>query len=426
MPSMLPYERKTLTNGVRVVVVPMPASLTTTVLVLTATGSKYEQKKISGVSHFLEHMCFKGTTKRPTAAAVSEELDGLGARYNAFTGHESTGYFAKVENRLLPQALDVVADIFLNSTLPASEMEKERGVIIGEIEMNEDDPQRHVVDVFIELLYGDQPAGRDVAGTRETIKKMTRDEMADYRAKHYVASATVVVIAGNVNMNTVWADVEKAFAGISRDEKGDKEKTDDQQDAPAVKTAFRKTSQTHLILGFRSYDVYDERQKTLRLLAAILGGGMSSRLFKRVRDEMGAGYYVSADNDFFTDHGFFSIATGVANPRVKEVMKAVLEEVARMKTENVPAAELERVKNFLIGGLFSGLETSNALATFYGGNEILEKPLKTPQEIADEVRAVTAEDIRRVAEEIFAEKTLNLALIGPYKEAEEFLPLLKI
>lgn len=423
---LLPYERKKLANGVRVVVAPMPASLTTTVLVLTATGSKYEAKQISGVSHFLEHMCFKGTIKRPSAQAVSEELDGLGARYNAFTGHESTGYFAKVENRLFPQALDVVADIFLNSTLPASEMEKERGVIIGEIEMNEDDPQRHVVDVFIELLYGDQPAGRDVAGTRDTIKNMTRDEMADYRAKHYVASATVVVIAGNVNLKTVWEDVLKAFDGISRDGKTDKEKTDDKQDFPAVKTTFRDTSQTHLILGFRSYDVYDERQKILRLLAAILGGGMSSRLFKKVRDEMGAGYYVSADNDFFTDHGFFSIATGVANPRVKEVMKAVLKEAVRMKTEIVPVAELERVKNFLIGGLFSGLETSNSLAAFYGGNEVLVKPLKTPQEIADEVRAVTAEDIRRVAEEIFSEKTLNLALIGPYKDAGEFLPLLKI
>src|SRR3989344_7367452 len=140
---MLPYERKTLESGLRGVLVPMPGSLTTTVLVLTATGSKYETKQLSGVSHFLEHMCFKGTTKRPSAQAVSEELDGLGARYNAFTGHESTGYFAKVENRLLPQALDVVADIFLNSTLPAGEMEKERGVIIGEIEMGEDDPQRH-------------------------------------------------------------------------------------------------------------------------------------------------------------------------------------------------------------------------------------------------------------------------------------------
>lgn len=423
---MPPYERKTLENGVRVVAVPMPASLTTTILVLTATGSKYEAKRISGVSHFLEHMCFKGTTKRPTAAAVSEELDGLGARYNAFTGHEYTGYFAKVENRLLPKALDVVADIFLNSTLPASEMEKERGVIIGEIEMGEDDPQRHVADVFLELLYGDQPAGWNVAGNRGTIKKMTRDEMAEYRAKHYVASATVVIVAGNFDKKEIWNDIAKAFEGVSRDGKTDKQKIDDTQNAPAARAFFRDTSQTHLILGFRSYNVYDERQKTLRLLAAVLGGGMSSRLFKRVRDEMGAGYYISADNDFFTDHGFFSIATGVANPRIKEVIGAVLEETGRMKTEDIPAHELERTKNFLIGGLFSGLETSSALATFYGGNEVLEKPLKTPQEIADEVRAVTAEDIRRVAEEILTDKTLNLALVGPYKEAGEFLSLLKI
>lgn len=420
------FEKKTLENGVRVVVVPMPSSLTTTVLVLTATGSKYETKPISGVSHFLEHMCFKGTKKRPTAAAVSEELDGLGAHYNAFTGHEYTGYFAKVENRLLPQVLDVVADIFLNSALSAEEMEKERGVIIGEIEMSEDDPQRHVVDIFLELLYGDQPAGWNVAGTRGSIKKMTRDEMADYRAKHYVGSATVVVVAGAIDKKTIWDDIGKAFEDVSRDGKTDKEKINDSQRSPAVKTFFKDTSQTHLLLGFRSYNVYDERQKTLRLLAAVLGGGMSSRLFKRVRDEMGAGYYVSADNDFFTDHGFFSVATGVANSRVKEVLQAILQEAARMKTEDIPAHELERTKNFLIGGLFSGLETSNSLATFYGGNEILEKPLKTPQEIAKEVRKVTAEDIRRVAEEIFMESKLNLALIGPYKDAAEFLPLLRI
>ncbi len=423
---MVPYERKTLESGLRVVTVPMPSSLTTTVLVLTATGSKYETKPISGVSHFLEHMCFKGTKKRPTAAAVSEELDGLGAHYNAFTGHEYTGYFAKVENRLLPQVLDVVADIFLNSALSAEEMEKERGVIIGEIEMSEDDPQRHVVDIFLELLYGDQPAGWNVAGTRGSIKKMTRDEMADYRAKHYVGSATVVVVAGAIDKKTIWDDIGKAFEDVSRDGKTDKEKINDSQRSPAVKTFFKDTSQTHLLLGFRSYNVYDERQKTLRLLAAVLGGGMSSRLFKRVRDEMGAGYYVSADNDFFTDHGFFSVATGVANSRVKEVLQAILQEAARMKTEDIPAHELERTKNFLIGGLFSGLETSNSLATFYGGNEILEKPLKTPQEIAKEVRKVTAEDIRRVAEEIFMESKLNLALIGPYKDAAEFLPLLRI
>ncbi|MBI2049218.1 MAG: insulinase family protein [Parcubacteria group bacterium] len=305
-------------------------------------------------------------------------------------------------------------------------MEKERGVIIGEIEMSEDDPQRHVVDIFLELLYGDQPAGWNVAGTRGSIKKMTRDEMADYRAKHYVGSATVVVVAGAIDKKTIWDDIGKAFEDVSRDGKTDKEKINDSQRSPAVKTFFKDTSQTHLLLGFRSYNVYDERQKTLRLLAAVLGGGMSSRLFKRVRDEMGAGYYVSADNDFFTDHGFFSVATGVANSRVKEVLQAILQEAARMKTEDIPAHELERTKNFLIGGLFSGLETSNSLATFYGGNEILEKPLKTPQEIAKEVRKVTAEDIRRVAEEIFMESKLNLALIGPYKDAAEFLPLLRI
>ena len=423
---MTPFIRKTLPNGLRVIVVPMPYSLTATVLVLTATGSKYETKKLSGVSHFLEHMCFKGTVKRPSADAISEELDGLGARYNAFTGQEYTGYYAKVEKSLLPKALDVVADLFQNATLPAKEMDIERGVIVGEIEMYEDTPQRHVSDVFMELLYGDQPAGWNIAGTRETARGMTRDEMADYRRDHYVAEDSVVIVAGNVDGNTVLNDIEKAFDSPSHGAKSGKPAVDDGQEKPAVQISKYDSRQTHFLLGFRSFNIYDDRQKVARLLAAFLGGGMSSRLFKRVRTEMGAGYYIGADNDFFTDHGFLSVATGVDNKRVKEVVSAVLEELARAKDELLSEEELTRTKNFLIGNLFAGLETSDAIASYYGEKEILGRPMKTPEEIAKGVRAVSAEEIRDLAREIFVEKNLNLALVGPYESGDEFLPLLKI
>jgi len=420
------FQRKTLPNGLRVIVVPMPYSLTATVLVLTATGSKYETKKLSGVSHFLEHMCFKGTVKRPSADAISEELDGLGARYNAFTDQEYTGYYAKVEKSLLGKALDVVADLFQNATLPASEMDIERGVIVGEIEMYEDTPQDHVADVFMELLYGDQPAGWNVAGTRETARGMTRDEMAEYRRAQYVAEASVVVIAGNVDEKTIWDEVAAAFADAPHGARKGKPAVDDSQSAPVAKVAKYDSRQTHLILGFRSFNTYDDRQKVARLLAAFLGGGMSSRLFKRVRDKMGAGYYIGADNTFRTDHGFFSVATGVDNKRVKEVVSAVLEELARAKNELLSSEELTRTKNFIVGNLFSGLETSDSQASFYGGKEILGRPMLTPEEIAGEVRAVTAEEIRDLAREIFVEKNLNLALVGPYESGDEFLPLLKI
>ena len=420
------FQKKTLDNGLRVIVVPMPASLTATVLVLTATGSKYETKPLSGVSHFLEHMCFKGTVKRPSAQAISEELDGLGAQYNAFTAQEYTGYYAKVEKGLLLKALDVVADLFQHSTLPAKEMDIERGVIIGEIEMYEDSPQEHVGDLFMELLYGDQPAGWNVAGTRETVRQMTRDQMAEYRKAHYVAGASLVVVAGNVDERTVWDSIAAAFAEAPRGEKSGKLKVIEDQKAPMVKTGKDDSRQTHLVLGFRSFDIYNERQKIARLLGAFLGGGMSSRLFKRVRDKMGAGYYISAGNEFFTDHGFFSVATGVDNTRVKEVVKAILEELARAKDELLPEEELVRTKNFIIGNLFSGLETSHSLASFYGQKEILSRPMKTPEEIAEEVRAVTAEEIRALARELFVTKHINLALVGPHESGDEFLPLLTI
>lgn len=420
------FQKRTLPNGMRVVVVPMPESLTATVLVLTATGSKYETEDISGVSHFLEHMCYKGTVKRPSAQAIACELDGLGASYNAFTGQEQTGYYAKVEKSLFPQALDVVADIFQNSTLPAEEMEKEKGVIVGEIEMHEDDPQDHVGDIFSELLYGDQPAGWNVAGTRKTVRAMTREKMAEYRRMHYVASATTVIVAGNVDITRVWDDIALVFQNVPQGKKTGKEKVRDSQESPAVKIEFKETKQTHLILGFRSFNVYDKRMRTLRLLSTILGGGMSSRLFERIREKMGAGYDIGMAPQFFTDHGFTVAFTGADNSRVQEVVSAILEEVARTKEEHIPAEELERGKNFIIGNLFSGLETSSSLAQFYGANEVLGKPLKTPQEIAEEIRAVTAEDILQVAREIFVPEHANLALVGPWKDEKEFLPLLQV
>lgn len=420
------FQRKTLPNGLRVVIVPMPGNLNVTVLALTATGSKYETKDLSGVSHFLEHMCFKGTTKRPSALAISGELDGLGAQYNAFTAHECTGYYAKAEKRHLAKILDVVADIFQNATLPAEEMEKERGVVIGEIEMYEDNPQDHVGDLFMEAMYGNQPAGWNVAGTRETVRQMTREEMAEYRKDNYTAASSAIVVAGGFDEETIWEEISKAFVDIRQGEKAAKLPVDDSQKSPVAKVEHKKSQQTHLILGFRAFNVYDERQKTLRLLAAVLGGGMSSRLFQRIREKMGAGYYVNAGAQFFTDHGIFSVNTGASNARVKEVVQAIMEEVARIANEKVPADEIERTKNFLTGNMSVGLETSSAFAQFYGGNEILGKPLKTPDEIKKEVRAVTAEDIQQVAREIFVDNRLSMALIGPFKDGDEFLPLLHV
>ncbi len=420
------YTKKTLASGLRVIIVPMPGSLTTTVRVLTQTGSKYESKQQNGVAHFLEHLCFKGTKKRPNAQAITEELDMIGASSNAFTAHEYTGYYAKAEPHHFEKILDIVADIFINSTFPKAEIEKERGVIVGEIEMYEDQPQDEVADLFTDLLYGDQPAGRKILGTRETIRTLSRTQIAAYHAKHYVASRTIVIVAGKVDEKAALKAVERAFAGIPRGAGGAKKKVIERQHMPAIAVRHKKTSQTHLILGFRSIPITDTRTHALAILRGVLGGGMSSRLYRRIREEMGAGYYVGASNEFFTDHGFFAIHAGVDSVRVEEVIRAIMEEVRRLCDEPIGEAELTKAKNMYASGLVAGLETSGAQASYYGFDEVHNLPIIPPHDEARLLHAVTAQEVQDIARAIFTDDRLNLALVGPHKNAKPFEKLLTV
>ena len=419
---------KTLSNGLKIITAPIQNSLTTTVLVLTKTGSKYETKDINGISHFLEHLCFKGTEKRPNSRKISEELDGLGAQYNAFTGQEYTGYYAQAESRHFKKVLEIVSDIYLNATLPSEEIEKERGVIIGEIEMYEDSPQREVWDLFMNVLYGDQPAGWSIIGNRKNIRQINRSDIVDYRKKNYVASSTIVVVAGKYDEKKVISEITDKFKNISKYKKHIKKKTKDVQKKNNVLIKTKKTSQTHLILGFRAYKSDHKDNVVLSVLAGVLGGGMSSRLFHRIRDQLGAGYYIKSDLDVFTDHGFLAIYTGVDNKRVSEIIKAILVEASLVKNNLISEEELKKVKNYLIGNLFASVETSSAKAQFYGLEEMLERKLRTPKEYANEIQAVSANDIKRVAKNIFKTQKVNLSLIGPFtkKHEKEFNKILVI
>lgn len=420
------YSRTVLPNGIRLITSPMKDHPTVTVMVLVEAGSKYETKEENGISHFLEHMCFKGTEKRPSALHITRELDAIGAAYNAFTGQEFTGYFAKCAPRHLDTALDVVSDIYLHSTLPESEAKKEKGVVIEEINMYEDLPQRKVQDVFTELLYGDTPMGRSIAGTRETVSAFTREQLLDYRSRHYVAEATTVIVAGNIHEAEAVKKITDTFKNAPKNKKDGKVKVVDAQKAPAAKLFFKETDQAHFVLGVRSFDVHDERNPILRVLSGILSGGMSSRLFQKVRDELGAAYYVGASNETFTDHGYFEIAAGVDQKRTGEVVSAVLEELKRLKTEEVSAEELKKVKDHLTGTMFLSLETSDALADLYGFQEIMRRPIKTPDEMRKLVEGVTAAQIQKLAQELFVTAHLNFALVGKFKEEQEFLNLLEV
>ena len=406
------FSKTILPSGLRLITVPMKDNPTATVLVLVEAGSKYETKTNNGVSHFLEHMCFKGTKKRPTPLSISHELDSIGAQYNAFTAQEFTGYFAKGQFGDRAQLLDVVSDIYLNSTLPAEALEKERGVIIEEINMYEDIPQRQVADEFMALIYPNQPAGFSIAGSKEHIRAMKRENFLDYRQAHYLAQATTVVIAGNIDEEKVKGEVIVAFKNSPVGKKSPKLAVMEKQKKPALAIKEKKTDQTHFILGVRSFGLFDKRDIPLRLLAEVLGGGMSSRLFQKLREEMGVCYYVKADNEAFTDHGIFGVAAGVTPARLAEVVKVVLAEFEKFKKTPVAAEELAKAKAHLIGSMFLSLESSDAIAEYYGFQEIFKKEIKKPAEIAEKIRAISAVDLKKLASEIFVENKLNLAVIG--------------
>ncbi|MFA6227317.1 MAG: pitrilysin family protein [Candidatus Paceibacterota bacterium] len=419
------YTKKILKNGLRIITIPMKENPTATVLVLVEAGSKYENKENNGISHFLEHMCFKGTVKRPTASDISKELDGIGSHYNAFTSQEYTGYYAKADYKNIDKILDVVSDIYLNPVFPEKEMEKEKGVIVEEINMINDIPQHKVQYEFLKLLYGNQPAGWSIAGPKENILKTKRADFIDYRNKHYVAKATTVIVAGRFNEKDIIKKITLAFKNVGKWKKEEKKKVIESQKAPQVSVFYKDTDQSHIVLGVRTFDTYNKYNGILRVLTAVLSGGMSSRLFQKMREDLGICYYVRAENDALTDHGVFGVSAGLDSKRIKEGITAILAELKKVKTELVGQDELNKVKQCLIGRLNLGLESSDDIADFYGFQEILRKDMKNPDDIIKEIKSVKAEDIKYVAERIFKNESLNLSIVGKFKDTKEFENILK-
>lgn len=419
------FSKKILKNGLRVITVPMADNPSVTVLVMVEAGSKYETKKESGLSHFLEHMVFKGTPKRPKAIDISRELDGIGAHYNAFTGQEYTGYYAKADARHTDAILDVVSDMYLNPLFDAKEMEKEKGVIVEEIRMYQDLPQKHVHNIFMELVYGDQPVGWNIAGTENIVRSFTRDELVSYRKNHYVSKATTVIVAGSFNEKEMIEKIERAFSSVSTDSMKDKLKVTESQKIPRIKTSFKKTDQTHLVIGMRTFPIKDKRIPAMEVLSTILGRGMSSRLFSKMRDQLGICYYVKTNHDPFTDHGVLTISAGVDNSRVEEAIKGILGECGRLKTELVSPAEMRKAKDYIAGTTMLELETSDARAEFCGFQEILKKEIESPEDIIAKIQKVSAKAVRDLAREIFVNKGLNMAMIGRIKDESVLKPYFK-
>lgn len=411
------FSKTTLPNGLRLILVPMQDNKTVTAMVLVEAGSRFESKENNGISHFLEHMCFKGTKKRPSALAISTEFESMGAHHNAFTSGTYTGYYGKVSSDKAEKILEMVSDLYLNATLPEKEIEKEKGVVIEEINMNLDKPQRIVWDVLDELAYGNHPLGRTVLGTKETVKSLTEADLESYRKEHYVPAKTVVTIAGKFDENKMRKAVKDLFGKIRSSKVKLMKKVKENQTAPQNKIYFKGTDQSHLVIGFRSFDRFQEKKVyAASILRIILGGGMSSRLFQRLREDLGLCYYIGAGQRLEQDCGMFTISAGVSNSKIEEAIKEIINEVRKILKNGPTNAEIKKAKDYKLGSLYLGLETSDQLADWYAFQEIEHDQLQNPLEYEENIKKVTKEQIMKVAEEIFKSENANLAIVGPHKD----------
>ena len=420
------FKKTILKNGLRILTVPMQGTQTATVMVMVGVGSRYENEKEAGLSHFIEHMLFKGTEKRPNTKIISEELDSIGGEYNAFTAKDKTAYYAKVDAKHLETALDVICDIYANSKLEQEEIDKERGTILQELSMYEDDPRRSVGDEFEKILYGKNPMGRDIVGYKTTLKTFKRKNFVDYMKRFYVANDTVVCVSGKFDEKKIIKKIGEYFAKMSVGEKGQFKKVIEKQTAPAVHIKYKKTDQTHLILGARAYRQDHKDRYALALLSIILGGNMSSRLFMEVREKRGLAYFVRTSVDTYEDCGYIGTQAGVEHKNLKKTVETIMSEYAKIGKEKVDEKELQKAKDYIKGKAVMGFEASDDVAMFFIDQEMHKEKIMTPQEVFAKIDAVTVNDIQRVAKDIFASKKMNLAIVGPHKNKKEIESLLNI
>ncbi len=420
------YKKTKLSNGLRILTVPVKNTQTATVVVMVGVGSRYETEKEAGLSHFIEHMMFKGTEKRPKTLDISEELDSIGGEFNAFTSSDKTAYYAKVDSKHLEIALDVVSDIFLNSKIENEEIEKEKGTIIQEINMIEDTPIVDVEIVLGNLLYKKNPLGRHIAGFKKTVSTFKRKDFTNYINRFYVANDTVVCVAGNFNEKKALGLTRKYFSKMKKGMKPKYEKVIESQKLPEMILKNKNTDQTHLILGSRAYDYNHKDRFVLGLLSIILGGNMSSRLFTEVREKRGLAYQIRTSVDSFEDCGYVATQAGVNHDKLEVTIETILNEYRKISREKVSQRELQNAKEYIKGKSVMGFESSDEVAMFFVDQETKKKKIMTLPEIFKNIDKVTENDILRVAKDVFQNKKLNLAVIGPHKNEKKLKKILNL
>lgn len=420
------YTREVLSNGIRLLTVPSRDTRALTLLVLVGIGSRHESVRLGGVSHFLEHMLFKGTEKWKTSSRITRELDAVGADYNAFTSKEYTGFYIRVQADKAQIAIDMLHEMIARPLFSATEMERERGVILEEIAMYEDMPSAHASEMLDELLYT-CPIGRNIAGTRKTVKGLSRDDLAKFWKTHYEPSQIVIAAAGNVS-DEATARIGKTFGSIPKVKKRKRTIPCAQmpKGGPRFKLQSRETEQIQFALGFIGLPYHHRLRPALTVMATILGGGMSSRLFSEVREKRGLAYSIYAAAASFQDAGDFSIHAGLAKDKVELGVKTVMQELGKMARSGVTDAELKRAKAYIEGKLVLGLEGTHELAEFYAKQELLRGEIHSVEDKVESIKSVTAEDVMKVAKKLLRTNSISATLVGPYNNEKKFKKLLKI
>ena len=419
------YQKKILDNGLRIITCPMPHTRSVSICIYLGAGSRYESEAQAGVSHFIEHLCFRGTEKRLSAKDISGAIEGVGGVLNGGTDKELTVYWCKVAQPHFHLALDVLADMVLYSRFEKRDIEKERKIIIEEISMSKDAPNQLVGMILDELLWPDHPLGRDVAGTNKSVEDMSRELMLDYMASEYSPANTVIAIAGNIEHEEAVNEVNKILGGWENKKPRLNFLPYIEDKNPRFKVEKRDTEQTHLCLALPGVSLSDSRRFTIDLLNVILGEGMSSRLFIEIRDKLGLAYNIHSYLDHFQDSGALTIYAGV-HPKSLEIgITAILEQLALLK-EKISDEEITKAKELSKGRLLLRMEDSRSVAGWVGGQEILSGKIMDVEEVVAIIEKVTAEEMRAVAKELLVGDKLRLSVVGPVKSTDHLEKLLKI
>lgn len=422
------YRKYTLNNGIRVILAPLENTESITVHIGFKVGSVDESKQINGLSHFLEHMMFKGTKKRPSTLAIAQELDSIGGQYNAYTHKEYTAYFIKVLPHHFDIALDVLSDMLRNSLFDENEIEREKGVIIEEINLYQDTPSRYIGDLFEKTLWGDSFLGQEIIGNKENILKFKRAHLLEHLENFYVGENMVVTIAGKLKGRKIIPLIKKFFSSLKK--KG-LLKTKIRPDKIAVQNKNivfldKNTDQTHIAVGFKSFPLTDQRKYALHILAIILGGNMSSRFFIDIRERLGLCYYISTDAQHYLADGYFTTYAGVKNDQLDLAVEKIILGYKAMAREGVTQKELLKAKEYLKGTTLLHLEESQAVAEFLARQEILLKKILTFEEIFEIINKITVQDLQKIWQEIFSLKNIKIACIGPQKNRKKLDSLMKM